>query len=115
MSATKRRVILSSAAEDDFTDILERTARRFGTVQARIYRDTLKAAIRAIGENPTVAGSKGREELGPGLRTLHVARGGRRGRHVILYRERDDAVVDVLRILFDTMDFIRHAPMNEEN
>ena len=114
MSETQRRVILGSAAEDDFTGILERTARRFGTVQARIYKDTLMAAIRAIGESPAVAGSKSREELGPGLRTLHVARGGRRGRHVILYREREDAVIEVIRILFDSMDFVRHVPKKQD-
>jgi plasmid stabilization system protein ParE len=55
-------------------------------------------------------GSVARGEILPNLRTLHIARRGRRGRHFILYRPAQGQVIEVLRILHDAMEMARHIP-----
>lgn len=59
-------------------------------------------------------GSAGRDEILIGLRTVHVARRGHRGRHFIKYRAADDQVIEVLRILHDAMDLVRHIPSESD-
>jgi toxin ParE1/3/4 len=51
--------------------------------------------------------SKTRENIAPGLRSLHV---GGRGRHVLFFRPADENIIVVLRILHDAMDVARHIP-----
>jgi toxin ParE1/3/4 len=104
------RVRLGAAAELDFANILKWTTENFGSRQARAYRDTLLQAIRELARGPDVAGSRARDEIMPGVRTLHVARHGRRGRHFILYRVVDGRVIEIGRILHDQMDLRRHMP-----
>jgi len=61
-------------------------------------------------------GARPRPEIGQGLFTLHVARGGRKGRHFILFRIDDSdgrRIIDVLRLLHDSMDLARHAPQED--
>lgn len=101
---------MSGAAERDFSTILEWTAQAFGSHQARIYRDTLLAVLAALGNGPAVPGSRPRDEILPGLRTLHVARSGRRGRHFILYRTEGANMIEIVRTLHEAMDLPRHAP-----
>ena len=110
------RVRLSALAELDFANIISWTAENFGAGQARIYRDTLVTAIGELARNPQVAGSKARDDIMPGLRTLHVARQGRRGRHLLLYRIREGHVVEIGRILHDQMELELHVlfPTDEE-
>jgi toxin ParE1/3/4 len=100
-------VRLTSTAEADFQNIIDWTLRQFGDRQARIYADTLAAALTALIEGPTTVGARERSEIGRGLFTLHVARGGRKGRHFVLFRvgpnERQHHV-EVLRLLHDAMD-----------
>ena len=58
-----------------------------------------------------------RDDIMPGLLFLHVARAGRKGRHFILFRvstRGKEKYVDVLRLLHDSMDFIRHLPTEED-
>src|SRR6202166_5442813 len=104
------RVRLGAAAELDFANILKWTTENFGARQSRIYRDTLVRAIGELANGPDVAGSKARDEIMPGLRTLHVARHGRRGRHFLLYRVVDEGVIEIGRILHEQMDMPRHLP-----
>jgi len=85
-----RRVLLSGEAERDFVRILTYTGAAFGTRQAEIYETTLLSAIALLGADPEILGSVDRDELRPGIRSLHVARNGRRGRHVILYRAKSN-------------------------
>jgi toxin ParE1/3/4 len=107
--STKWRIRLGGDAERDFVGIISWTAERFGRHQAEVYRDTLTAALRALGAGPDVSGSRARDELGVGVRSLHVARAGRRGSHLLLYRVAGSGQIDVLRILHETMDLIRHT------
>jgi toxin ParE1/3/4 len=86
MIERKWRVRLGTLAELDFANIIKLTTENFGARQSRVYRDTLVQAIRELAKGPDVAGSKRRDDIMPGLHTLHVARHGRRGRHLLLYR-----------------------------
>jgi len=104
------RVRLGAVAERDFTDIIAWTVERFGPRQARDYRVTLLAAVKALEQGPELLGSRSREEIGADIRTLHVSRAGRRGRHFILSRVDHGVVIEVVRILHDTMDLARHLP-----
>jgi toxin ParE1/3/4 len=105
------RFRLGAVAELDFANILKWTTENFGAPQARIYRDTLLRAIGELANGPRVAGSNARDEIMPGLRTLHVARHGRRGRHFLLYRVAEGRIIEVGRILHDQMDLRRHLPV----
>jgi toxin ParE1/3/4 len=109
MVERKWRVRLGAAAELDFANILKWTAENFGARQARVYRDTLVQAIGELANGPDVAGSKARDEIIRGLRTLHVARHGHRGRHFLLYRVTPGRIIEIVRILPDRMDLRRHV------
>ena len=104
------RVRLGAAAEVDFANILKWTTENFGSRQSRVYRDALVQAIGELGGGPNVAGSRARDEIMAGLRTLHVARRGRRGSHFLMYRVAPKNTVEIVRILHDRMDLWRHVP-----
>jgi toxin ParE1/3/4 len=75
-----------------------------------VYRAALLEALAALEAGPDVPGSVAREEIRPNLRTFHVARHGRRGRHLIMYCAAEDHVIEIVRILHDAMDLARHLP-----
>jgi toxin ParE1/3/4 len=105
------RVRLAASAEADFRNILRWTAERFGQAQARSYAGTLSAAIEALAEGPSVVGARRRDDVSEGLFTLHVARGKCKGRHLVMIRiGRDRDVIEVLRVVHDSMDLPRHVP-----
>jgi toxin ParE1/3/4 len=92
----------------DLANILRWTTENFGARQSRLYRDTIVQAIKELANGPDIAGSKAHNEIGPGVRTLHVARHGRRGRHFLLYRIVSERIIEVGRILHDSMDLRRY-------
>ena len=111
------RIHLTAAAETDFRNILRWTSEHFGETQAHVYSDTPAAAIEALTEGPDVIGSRKSSAIGEGVRVLHVARGGRKGRHFVLYRVHPQAeppAIDVLRLLHDSMDLPRHVVVGNE-
>ena len=110
MIAPQWRVRLGAVAELDFANIIKWTAENFGARQASIYRDTLVQVIGELANGPDVPGSKVRDEIMPRLRTLHVARRSRRGRHFLLYRAVEGRIIEIGRILHDQMDLKRHLP-----
>ena len=110
MIERKWRVRLGAAAELDFANILKWTTENFGVRQCRVYRDAIVQAIGELADGPDVAGLKARDEIMPGLRTLHVARHGRRGRHFLMYRAGSSSTIVIVRILHDRMDLQRHVP-----
>jgi toxin ParE1/3/4 len=110
-------VRLTAAAEGDFRQILTWTSARFGEKQARAYGEALSAALRALTAGPTIAGVRARSDIGKGMYTLHVARQGRKGRHFVVFRtgrESSHNVIEVLRLLHDSMDLQRHLPSDDE-
>ena len=101
------KVRLAARAELDFSEIITWTIENFGERQARTYVETLSLAIEALHDGPEQLGAKVRDDIGPGIRTLHVARQGRSGRHFVVFREAKDQYIDVLRLLHDSMDLAR--------
>jgi len=80
---------LGAAAELDSANILKCTAEHFGPGRAHAYRNTIVRAIGEIAHGPDVAGSRARDEILRGLRTLQ-------------------------RILHDGMDLPRHLPFADD-
>jgi toxin ParE1/3/4 len=106
-------VRLTAAAEADYQNIIAWTLEQFGDLQARVHADTLSAALVELTAGPTTVGAKERSEIGKGIFTLHVARGGRKGRHFVLLRIGPDtpqSQIEVLRLLHDAMDLKLHTP-----
>jgi len=109
------RVRLGAAAELDFANIIRWTVENFGARQSRLYRDTLLQAIGELASGPDIAGSKARDDIARGLRTLHIARHGRRGRHFLVYRVAAGGAIEIGRILRDGMDLQRHLPFADHD
>jgi len=110
-------VRLTAAAEADFEGILRWTSEQFGPAQARVYAGTLSAALQSLAEGPKTIGAKSRDDIAKGVFMLHVARKGRKGRHFILFRIGNDKgrkAIEVLRLLHDAMDLVRHLPPNDK-
>ena len=103
-------VRLAAQAELDFFEIITWTIENFGERQAETYAETLTLAIEALHDGPEQLGAKARDDIGPSIRTLHVARQGRSGRHFVVFSEAKDRYIDVLRLLHDSMDLARHIP-----
>ena len=103
-------VRLSRRAHADYQDILTWTAEEFGELQASAYREVLSSAIDALADGPGIAGVKKRGDLGSGVLALNVSRGRNKGRHVIFFRvvTAEGRTIEVVRILYDAMDFARH-------
>ncbi len=111
--AERWTVRLSAAAETDYRQILRWTLKNFGAKQAKDYATILTTALQALCAGPTTIGVKAREEIGAHIWTLHVARQGQKGRHFIMFRVirlQGHQVIDVLRLLHDSMDLARHLP-----
>ena len=104
------KVRLAAQAELDFSEIITWTLENFGERQAETYAETLILAIEALHDGPEQLGAKARDDIEPGIRTLHIARQGRKGRHFVVFRETQGQCIDVLRILHDSMDLARHIP-----
>lgn len=120
MSAGTRSwtVRLTAAAAADFEEILRWTVDQFGEAQARIYAETISAALNDLTAGPTIVGARKRGDILKGIFTLHVARKSRKGRHFVMFRvgrTPDREVIEVLRLLHDAMDLQRHLPPVDES
>lgn len=102
------QVRLAHQVELDLLDIAAWTAEHFDRRQAEHYCETVTRAIEALIDGPEILGSKAREDIGPGIRVLHVARNGRKGRHFLVFKAAQGQYIDVLRLLHDSMDLARH-------
>ena len=118
----KRRVSrpsLAPAALQDLREVLIWSEHKFGRAAAVRYRALIKQAVRDIGTDPECPGSKERPEIMiHGARTYHLEFSRSRvsgskvkdPRHFLLYRRREDGVIEVARILHDGRDLQRHLP-----
>lgn len=102
------RVRLSQTAEADFLAILEWTNTHFGKMQAHKYAEVMTLAITALHDGPDIVGIKARDDIRNGLKSLHVARMGHKGSHMVMFRASPDNTIDVLRVLHESMDLQRH-------
>ncbi len=109
---------LAEAAGQDYQAILRWTVENFGRAQARTYAKTLNSALQDLAQGPDVIGARLREDIGPDIHTLHVARHGRKGRHFVVFRispSPDALIIEVLRLLHDSMDLPRHLTAANES
>jgi toxin ParE1/3/4 len=102
-------VLLGQQAEQDYVEILQWTVKSFGEDQANNYSETIALAIESLEGGPNILGARVREDIQLGIRTLHVARQGRAGRHFAVFRAVGSGI-DVLRLLHDSMDLPRNLP-----
>ena len=109
MAAQRWQVRLSAQAERDFASILQWTAENFGTRQARTYQTTIVQSIGELALGPDIPGARKRDDIANGVRALQVARHGRRGRHLLLYRVTGTPMIEIGRLLHDSMELRRHA------
>ncbi len=100
---------LTDQALQDIESVLDWTHEHFGGLQMDAYTDVINDALEALTEGPQLHDVRRRPELGADVATLHVARQGRKGRHLLVFRVHEqDGVIEVLRILHDSMDLARH-------
>lgn len=111
---------MAPAARQDLREILRWTEVHFGKAARERYQALIKQAARDISVDPLRPGSTERPEiLDPGCRTYHLAVSRdrvsgtgrvRTPRHFLLYRIRDDGLIEIARVLHDALDFTRHVP-----
>lgn len=83
------------------------TTEKFGPSQAETYIEAILVAIDELTAPISPSRSLVRDEIAKGLRSLHMRKRGRRGRHFGLYSETADEV-RILRVLHDSMELSRH-------
>ena len=113
------RPSLAPAARQDVREVLRWSEQKFGKAAAARYRALIKQAVRDIGADPERPGSKDLPEImikGARIYHLEFSRSRVSGsrvkepRHFLLYRLREDGVIEVARILHDGRDVQRHLP-----
>ena len=112
-------VLLTGTAQRDLSAVMAWSEREFGERAALRYDALIKQALKDIGDDPECPGSKHRPELMiENARTYHLKFSRTRvigsrvkaPTHFLLYRLREDGVVEVGRILHDHRDLERHLP-----
>lgn len=113
-------VLIAPSARRDIVNILTWTQENFGLQLMRRYAKLIQTAIEDIAANPEVAGSAKRPELARECRTYHLfhsrKRAGARGnrvrnpRHFLLYRTSETGIVEIGRILHDSMELVGNLP-----
>jgi toxin ParE1/3/4 len=106
---------LTEAAASDISGVLRETSRQFGPLQRRRYAALITRAIEMAAEQPDRPGSRSRDDLAAGLRSLHIEIAARRrgaAVHVIYYlcEQPDDGhdAIAVVRVLHERMEPLRH-------
>ena len=101
------RLIISASARRDIANALQASARCWGSGQRSRYRSLIEQAFGDLLEHPENPASRARDEIRPGIRTLHIARRGRPARHLVVYRIGPDGSIHVIRLLHDAMELSR--------
>lgn len=114
------QVTIAPKARHDIADILTWTLENFGPQSVNRYAKLIQTAIEDVATNPELAGSAARPEIAEHCRTYHLLHGrkkaGRRGnrvrkpRHFLLYRVAEPNVVEIGRVLHDSMELEEHLP-----
>jgi toxin ParE1/3/4 len=109
---TGRRYRLTEIADADIDGILRYTAQQFGPLQQDRYAELIERAATMVATVPEHPLSRARDELGRGVRSLHVERVAKRrgaASHVLFYKidVRGEGII-ILRVLHESMEPIRH-------
>jgi toxin ParE1/3/4 len=103
----KRGVFLATAAQIDLDNIAAWTSENFGPTRAETYIEAILDTIDELTAPTSPPRSIARDEIATGVRTVHMRKRGRRGRHFLLYSETADEV-RIQRVLHDSMELSRH-------
>jgi toxin ParE1/3/4 len=117
-AAQAYKIVVARAARDDLEDILEWTTSAFGNIGRKRYEALIQAALTDLAANPSRTGIRQRSDIGKGICTYHLSSSRKRAststqvakpRHLIFFRVNAN-VIQILRLLHDTMDFAQHLP-----
>jgi toxin ParE1/3/4 len=113
-------VIIAPKARSDIASILAWTNENFGPQILKQYAKLIATAIEEVAADPELPGSSHRPEIADHCRTYHLffsrksagRTGGwiRRPRHFLLYRVTESNVVEIGRVLHDSMELQAHLP-----
>lgn len=113
------RVVIAPAAEADIKEILHWTIANLGDLAAKRYRTLIIQALDDLGSDPMRRGSTVRQELSSVARTYHLSHSRKNvrprewivksPRHFLVYRLGEASIVEVGRVLHDSMDVVRHV------
>lgn len=99
-------VYLTERATQDIDNIIDWTLKHFGQQQMRTYANLIGNGLTKLAQGPESLGVHKRPELGKNIATLHL---GQKGRHLFVFSiDYSEFHIQVLRVLHDTMDTIRH-------
>jgi len=90
---------LSPLAEEDLFKIISTTIESWGGDQAKVYAQTIDAALLRLAQYPSFG--RERSEIYKGARSFPVEK------HIVFYQVSDDGI-DVARILHQRMDPSKH-------
>ena len=106
----KFKLRFSKSAVRDIEEVLAYTLAQFGQQKTEQYKELIRQALAEIATDPNHPPAKYRPEIHADARTFHLARRGRRARHLFLYRVIGNEFVDIARLLHDSMEIERHLP-----
>jgi len=98
------RLVISASARRDIASALVWSERHWGPTQRDRYRTLIAEALDTLLQDPQHPLSRARDEIRPGMRSLHIARRGRQARHFIVYRLTPEGDLQVIRLLHDAME-----------
>ena len=110
-------IVLSGAAQQDITQILEWTQEAFGDTGRARYENLISTALIDLRADQTRTGEGHREDIDKSVCTYHLASSRKRTttgkhvakpRHLVLFRVKKN-MIEVARLLHDAMDFVQHV------
>ena len=116
-AAVVYKISIADAARTDLDDILDWTTRAFAAAGRKRYEALIQTALTDLLSNPGRIGVRQRDDIGEGIRTYHLSTSRKRTktalqvgnpRHLVFFRVKGN-VVQILRLLHDSMDFVRHV------
>lgn len=116
-AAVVYKISIADAAQADLDDILEWTTRAFAVTGRKRYEVLVQTALTDLLLNSGRTGVRQRNDIGEGVCTYHLSTSRKRTktaaqvgkpRHLVFFRVWGN-VVQILRLLHDSMDFVRHV------
>ena len=111
------KISIADAAQTDLDDILEWTTHAFGAAGRKRYEALIQAALNDLLCDPGRIGVRQRNDIGTGICAYHLSNSRKRAktalqvgkpRHLVFFQVKG-YVVQILRLLHDSMDFARHV------
>src|SRR6516165_5192680 len=113
-------VVIAPKARSDIAGILAWTEENFGPRTLKRYARLIQTAIEEVAADPQVPGSVQRPEIADRCRTYHLSwsrkKAGRAGdrvrnpRYFLVYRVTESNILEIGRILHDSMELAIHLP-----